>query len=190
MSNAKQQIVEHYYRNKTKHCSIGLSPEQLKSLGRLPDHPPAGKPWLHPTRKQGGEDWFLPPDGVWADKAWYYNIMTQGVYNLQMFVHCTNEAEFAELQAAHPELVDIRDGKDLKGFFGASYVLEDVTHLHDEILNNAVSMISGRDHVNALKAELIAKENEAARAKDETDKVKAEFERMKIELSLLKNKSK
>ena len=180
--------TDKYYQNKTKHCTIGLSPADLKALGTLPDHPPVGKPWLHPTRAQGGADWFLPPGAVWSDRAGYFTTMTQGVYNLQMFVHCSDEAEFAALQAAHPEIVPIKDGSKLKGFYGAAYVLMDVTDKHDEIMNNAVAYMSGKDHVDSLKKEMAEKDRLMVEVKSETDKIKGEYERMKLELSLLKKK--
>lgn len=179
--------VEKYYQNYTKHCTIGLSPERLAALGRIPPHH-NDRPWDHPSRYMGGVDWFLPPGSVWADPAGYYVIMTQGVYNLQVFVHCDDEAEFAELQAAHPEIVAIKDSEKLKGFYGASYVLKDVTHLHDEIISNAVSLMTGYDHVKTLKEEAKAKDKALSDHRKELDAVKAEFEKAKLELKLLKDK--
>jgi len=181
--------VEKYFQNFTKHCTIGLSPEALKALGRIPDHVNQDKPWEHPSRYMGGVDWFLPPGGVWADPAGYFTIMTQGVYNFQVFVHCDDEEEFNSLQSDHPELVAIRDEeKKIKGFYGASYVLKDVTHLHDEIISNAVALMSGYEHVKTLKEEAKAKDKIISDHRKEIDAVKADFEKAKLELQLLKKK--
>ena len=181
-----------FYRNYTTSCTIGIDPVKLAEMCRgkvMPNFPDPSKPWTHPTIYKGGEHWFMPPGGVWADGDGYYRTMREGIYGTQMFVHCENEDELIQIQGMHPDLVPFRDeaGK-LKGFFGAHYVLEDVTKDHEEILKN---VMSGRAHGDTLRREA----EEGAKAKTELEKMRLEHEavkrehaRMKDELAALKLK--
>lgn len=174
-----------FYRNFTTSCTIGIDPVKLAEMYRgkvLPPFPKEGEPWTHPTLYKGGEQWFMPPGGVWADGDGYFRTMREGVYSGQMFIHCENEDELVQLQGMHPELVPVREketGK-LKGFYGAHYVLEDITKDHEEILKN---VMSGRAHGDTLRREA----EEGAKAKTELEKLKAEHDAVKREHARLRD---
>lgn len=183
------EYKERCYRNSTKSCSIGMSLSEVKKIHplRIPDHMP-DRPWLMPSRYKGGEHFFVPPGAIWMDKDGQYNVIRNGEQNRNIFVHCKDELEFQELQQAHPELNPVRDGAELKGFFGPLAVLEDVTHLKDEVTANAIEYISGREHVETLRREASEREAALAASRKEVDKVKEEYEKMKAELASLKKK--
>ena len=187
MATVKQPEIR-YFKNNTAHCTIGIDPVALIGV-KLPDHHD-GKPWVLPTLYRGGQAWFLPPGAVWVDAVGYHQTMIQGVYNMQMFVHCESEDEFLLLKSKFPELEPVKDGSKLKGFFGASYVLDDVTHLHEKFISEAVMYMSGEGYVAKLReeaAQFVTAKEAAVKATGERDAIMAEHSKLKAEMAHLRS---